>query len=154
VSHAIGLYEDDARDGDPFDKVFCVFDRDSHTTFDAACKTIAAQKRPGTTFHAITSTPCFEFWLLLHFGYTDKPFQKTSNKSIGDTVVDKLKTKKGFKAYDKGQQDVYKRLKDRLPTAVQAAQQLRQVAKKTGQTNPTTNVDELVLALQALASLD
>jgi len=36
VAHALALYEDDAASGDRYDTVYCVFDRDSHRTFDAA----------------------------------------------------------------------------------------------------------------------
>ena len=36
VAHAERIFEEDAVGGDSFDKVFCVFDRDTHTTFDAA----------------------------------------------------------------------------------------------------------------------
>ncbi|NLY65622.1 MAG: RloB domain-containing protein [Alcaligenaceae bacterium] len=71
VEHAINLYEEDKIAGDAFDKVYCVFDRDKHTTFSSAVKRI---KDLGHPFVAITSTPCFEFWLLLHFIYTNKPF--------------------------------------------------------------------------------
>jgi hypothetical protein len=90
------LYEEDALRGDAYDKVFCVFDRDKHTTFDAALHRTKDLNAEGKPFEAITSTPCFEFWLILHFGYTDQPFHTTGKKSVGDQVVSALKTKPGF----------------------------------------------------------
>ena len=36
VARALVLYDEDASTGDAFDQVYCVFDRDRHTTFDAA----------------------------------------------------------------------------------------------------------------------
>ena len=82
VSHALKLYEDDALCGDSFDKVFCVFDRDTHTTFDAAVQRIHDLKeaKKSCPFEAITSSPCFEYWLLLHFGFTDQPFHAAGKK--------------------------------------------------------------------------
>lgn len=63
VSHALKLYDDDALSGDSFDKVFCVFDRDMHTTFDAAVQRVHDLKRARKSkpFEAITSSPCFEY---------------------------------------------------------------------------------------------
>lgn len=51
--------------GEKYDVVFCVFDRDEHETFDEACALAKANK-----LKLARSWPCFEFWLLLHFGYT------------------------------------------------------------------------------------
>jgi len=153
VSHALKLYEDDALGGDSFDKVFCVFDRDTHTTFDAAVQRIydlkgADKSKP---FEAITSSPCFEYWLLLHFGFTDQPFHAAGKKSVGDNLVVQLRKKTGFKNYNKGQQGIYALLKgEKTATAIAAAKQVRQSAEKTGQTSPLTHVDTLVEALLAL----
>lgn len=69
VAHALALYDEDAVAGDAFDQVYCVFDRDKHTTFDAAVQRTQALSAAGKPFEAITSIPCFEVWLLLHFGY-------------------------------------------------------------------------------------
>ncbi len=91
VAHAETLYDEDAVKGDAFDAVYCVFDRDKHTTFDAAVqrtKDLSAAQKP---FVAITSNPCFEVWLLLHFGYSDMPFHAAGKKSAGDQVVAELK---------------------------------------------------------------
>lgn len=62
VDHAIWRYKVD-RTSDAFDKVFCVFDRDVHDTYLQALDKIASIK-PKNTFVAITSEPCFEYWLL------------------------------------------------------------------------------------------
>lgn len=65
VAHAVALYEEDAAAGDAFDKVYCVFDRDKHTTFDGAVQTAKDLSAEGKPFVAIASNPCFEVWLLL-----------------------------------------------------------------------------------------
>ena len=62
VEYATRRYRDEHRAGAPFDKVFCVFDRDTHNTYQQALDKIAAAK-PKDIFVAITSVPCFEYWL-------------------------------------------------------------------------------------------
>ena len=150
VAHALKLYEEDAVAGDAFDQVYCVFDRDKHTTFDAAVQRTKDLTAAGKPFAAITSTPCFEVWLLLHFGYTDQPFHAAGKKSVGDQVVSALKTKPGFAKYGKGQKGVYGLLKAQLATAFTHAERLRQHGAATASINPATDVDELVKAMLAL----
>lgn len=150
VAHALALYVDDATSGDAYDTVFCVFDRDRHTTFDAAVqrtKDLSAAAKP---LIAITSTPCFEVWLLLHFGYTDQPFHPAGKKSVGEQVVAALKTKPGFEKYGKGQKGIYAQLQGKLHDALDNTDQLRRHCAVTGSINPSTDVDKLVLMLKKL----
>lgn len=151
VTHAEKLYSEDAAAGDAFDAVYCVFDRDTHTTFDAAVRRTKDLSTEGRPFVAITSTPCFEVWLLLHFGYTDQPFHSAGKKSVGDQVIAALKTKPGFAKYGKGQKGTYGQLKDKLADALTHAERLRKRGLATGSTNPATDVDTLVKAIQSLA---
>lgn len=150
VAHALKLYEEDAVAGDTFDQVYCVIDRDKHTTFDAAVQRTKDLTSAGKPFTAIASTPCFEVWLLLHFGYTDQPFHAAGKKSVGDQVVSALKTKPGFAKYGKGQKGVYGLLKAQLADAFTHAERLRQHGAATASINPATDVDELVQAMLAL----
>lgn len=156
VAHALKLYGEDALCGDPYDTVYCVFDRDKHETFAAAVqrtKELSAQGKPLT---AITSTPCFEVWLLLHFDYTSQPFHAAGKQSVGEQVVKQLKNKPEFISYGKGQKGIYAQLKNKLGDALKHAQRLRTENAqsndnpKTQSDNPATDVDTLVLALQAL----
>ena len=150
VAHAEKLFEEDAVAGDAYDLVYCVFDRDRHTTFDAAVQRTKDLSADGKSFVAITSTPCFEVWLLLHFGYSAQPFHAAGKKSVGDQVVAVLKTKPGFEKYGKGQKGIYGQLKDKLTDALTHAEQLRRHCDATGSVNPTTDVDVLVRAIQEL----
>jgi RloB-like protein len=152
VAHAVKRYDEDALGGDSFDKVFCVFDRDTHTTFEAAVQTIdglKAGKHP-KPFEAITSSPCFEYWLLLHFGFTDQAFHAAGKKSVADQVVSLLKTKPGFAKYSKGQNNIYNLVKNYTNKAVTHAKRGRKNAAVTGQISPIANIDVLVTALRAL----
>ena len=154
LEHATELYDEDASHGDSFDRVFCVFDRDTHMTFNATVQRIrdlakAARPRP---FEAITSAPCFEYWLLLHFGYTDAPFHAAGKKSVCDNLIKVLRTKPDFETYGKGQSGIYELLKNKTPTAIEAARKSRATAAASGQTDPHTHVDALIEALQELAT--
>lgn len=150
VAQALHLYDDDAAGGDVYDKVYCVFDRDKHATFDAAVQRTKDLSAAGNPLVAITSTPCFEFWLLLHFGYTDQPFHAAGKKSVGDQVVAALKAKPEFSKYGKGQKGIYALLKDKLGDALTFAERLRKHGKATGSVNPATDIDKLVLELLKL----
>lgn len=150
VAHAYALYEDDALGGDAYDQVYCVFDRDRHTTFDAAVQRTKDLNAAGKPLIAITSTPCFEVWLLLHFGYTNQPFHAAGKKSVGDQVVAALKAKPGCGRYGKGTKGIYAQLKGTLDDALNHAEQLRKHGLATGSVNPATDFDLLVLALRAL----
>jgi len=150
VAHAFVLYKEDAAGGDAYDSVYCVFDRDKHTTFDAAVQRTKDLSAAGKPLVAIASTPCFEVWLLLHFGYTDHPFHDAGTKSVGDQVVTMLKTKPCFDKYGKGQTGIYVALKDKLSDALNHAEQLRKYGEATDSVNPATDIDKLVLAIQAL----
>lgn len=151
VAHALYLYDEDATGGDAYDAVYCVFDRDKHTTFEAAVQRTKDLSAAGKPLIAITSNPCFEFWLLLHFGYSDQPFHAAGKKSVGDQAVAALKSKPEFAAYGKGKRGIYGALKDKIADALANAAQLRAHRDATGSVNPATDVDELVKAIQALA---
>jgi hypothetical protein len=152
VDHAHTLYGEDAETGDAYDKVFCVFDRDAHPSFAPALQRVQELAITGKPFVAVTSTPCFEFWLLLHFDYSDAPFHAAGKKSVGDQAVAQLKKKPGFAKYGKGTKGVYGLLKDKTVNAVDHAKRLRKGVGKEGQrnANPWTNVDELVYLLLGL----
>lgn len=151
VDHAKSLYEEDAAAGDAYDAVYCVFDRDRYTTFVSAVQRTRDLNAEGKPLIAITSTPCFEFWLLLHFGYTDSPFHPAGNKSVGDQVLAALKDKPGFAKYGKGQTGIYTQLKDKLDGALDHAKRLRQHCEAARSNNPATDIDKLVSALRSLS---
>jgi len=73
-----------------YDRAFCVFDRDGHQNYDTAVAKVA-QSMEGRTgkLVAITSWPCFEFWILLHFSYSAAPFNRAGEKSSFERVISK-----------------------------------------------------------------
>ena len=131
--------------GDPFDRVYCVFDKDTHSHYDDAVNQIQSA-RPEETFYAITSVPCFEFWLLVHFNPTGRPYAPKHGNSPADQVLDELK--RYMPRYRKAQMGVFVELLEELPGAIENAKRLLADAERTGTDNPSTRVHELIEYLQ------
>jgi hypothetical protein len=144
---ALVLYQNEERKGDSFDRVYCVFDKDSHDTYDETLIKIAAQN-PKDLFRAAVSVPCFEYWILLHFHYSTKPYHATGSSSIGNEVLKDLKAV--FPEYTKGSEDIFERLSGQLDFAKANAGRSLAHAQANHTDNPTTHIHELVDYLQNL----
>ncbi|MBW1700308.1 MAG: RloB domain-containing protein [Deltaproteobacteria bacterium] len=137
------------REEPEFDRVYCVFDRDRHTTYPAALDKIRHIRlgRKSKIF-AIPSVPCFEFWLLLHFTHTTRPFDAPPGDSICFTVIEELK--KYLPVYQKGDQDIFNKTRDKLDDAIINARRVKQFHQTSGTKNPSTEVHTLVEYLRDL----
>lgn len=147
VEHALYRYEKERKKDseNPFDRVYCVFDKDRHVTYRYALEKIADAK-PQNVFYAIPSVPCFEYWLLLHFQYSTSPYRETGNKSVGDLAVSQLKHY--LPRYEKGSQGIFLQLLDKLNDAKTHARRTLDAASQNNTDNPSTKVHELVTYLQ------
>lgn len=137
-------YENSVKDRNQYDRVYCVFDRDQHPCFDVTVQSISQKNK----FFSITTTPCFEFWLLLHYPIKVKPYSATQDKSSCDCANDDLKSH--WADYGKSKRGVYAFTKDNLQVAVTNAKQLASENLKTGSINPQTNMHELIEYLQSI----
>jgi len=132
-----------------FDRICCVFDRDRHTTYNAALDRVRRRRLgKGSKIFAIPSVPCFEFWLLLHFTYTTKPFDAPFSDSICLRVIEELK--KHLPAYQKGDQDIFNKIQDKLDKAITNACRVEQFHQTSGTDNPSTLVYSMVEYLRDL----
>ena len=138
-------YRQEKSAGDPFDKVYCVFDKYNHASFSQALCAIR-DANPRNTFVAIPSIPCFEFWLLLHYKYTTRPFMSSSGASACDQVLAELRT--FLHGYAKGNGNMFRMLFIRLEQAKKNAARAAKAAADSGTDNPTTKLHELVAFLQ------
>ena len=137
---------------DSYDRVYCVFDRDQHDSFDSAIQRISNLRASGKPFFPITSTPCFEFWLLLHFKFVAHPYMPTGKRSPCDQTCSDLKTENEWQGYDKGSRKIYAKLAGKkTEIAIKNAKRLLKENEKTGSNNPETNVHELVEFLSSLS---
>lgn len=132
-----------------YDRVFCVFDRDGHANYHEALDR-AASSPPGRKgrLEAITSVPCFELWILLHFAYATAPFVKTGNKSACDNVIDAVRIH--LPEYEKAMTGIFERLEPHTNKATTYADRLARHNRDTGSDNPATRVHELVKYLREL----
>jgi hypothetical protein len=137
-----------------FDLVYCVIDRDSHyePNFRSALE-LGREKK--SKIIVLTSYPCFEFWLLLHFGYTRAGFMPAGGISAADRVFKSLIEQQDMSDYEKGNvSGLFNRLLPRLSDA-------RKNAKKTvaegildNEMNPSTELHILIDKLEDLGKLN
>jgi RloB-like protein len=126
-----------------YDRAFCVFDRDGHQNYDAAVAKVA-QSVEGRSrkLVAVTSWPCFELWILLHFNYSAAPFNRAGRKSSCERVIAKLADH--FPGYQKGLKNIFALLASKTGDAILNGQRLQRENARTASTNPATRVHELV----------
>lgn len=156
VGYAIELFKAEP----DYDRVFCVFDRDQHTDFDRAVqqvqgktlekypdnkKTVEEKRADQARFEAITSIPCFEYWVLLHFEETTAAMPRYSD------VRRRLRAIKSMKDYDKAARDVFAKTCGQLDVALQRADRANRAARQANTDNPTTTMPVLIRYLQQLA---
>jgi hypothetical protein len=141
VNFAKQRFREEQDAGDAFDKVFCVFDQDGHPSYAAAVQALNAAT-PKSTYVAITSVPCFEYWLLLHFMYSTRPYTDLPGNSSGHQVLRELETV--FPVYQKGQRAVFGQLIGQLEFAINNAERALRECERNGTDNPSTRVHELI----------
>jgi hypothetical protein len=149
--HANKRFKEEDRAGDPFDKVFCVFDKDQHDTYNETLKMIRSAE-PKDTFVAINSVPCFEYWLVLHYEYTNKAFGNLHKNSAANQMVRELL--RFMPDYEKGQNDIFSRLVQSLEFAKTNAERALTAAQRSHTDDPSTHVHELVEFLQNIKKQD
>ena len=146
VEYAIDEYNKEK----DFDNVYCVFDKDKHTTYDAALNQIASKHfKGGGKLHAAQSVPCFEFWLLLHFRYTTHQYDAPLDASNCDLVINEIE--RYIPGYEKGKKDFIPYLDGRAAGAVENAKRLEAFHETSGTDNPSTKVHLLLEYLKGLA---
>ena len=143
VETALSLRDQEVAQGDAYDRVYCVFDRNGHTNFYAASRQAEAED-----LLLARSWPCFEFWLLLHFAFTRAPFGRTGGRSPCDNCIVALR--KHFTDYRKATPGVFDRLASQLETAKARARRALDDAAGDDEWNPSTEMHRLVEDLQLL----
>ncbi len=136
-----------------FDHVYCVIDRDSHHKPNFEEALALGEKNKGKVT-VLTSYPCFEFWLLLHFEYTRSPFMPAGGLSAADRVLQVLKQKPGMNAYAKGKvEGLFEQLLPQLEAASKNALKAIAEADAVGEKNPSTPLHVLIDQLQQLGKI-
>jgi hypothetical protein len=124
------------------DRVYCVFDRDKHQTFNDAIQKLQDKRK---MFRSL-SIPCFEIWLLLHFIETSRQFCVAGDGSNCDEVISELK--RYIPDYEKGKEGIFTLTKNSLTEAICRAKKLAELQQNSGRPlgdrNPLTEIYELV----------
>ena len=146
IDHAIRLSRREARHGERYDAVWCVFDHDDHPRFEEA-----SLKAEAKGFKLARSWPCFEYWLLLHFEYSRKPYARLPDRSPCAACIEDLR--KYLDTYEKSDERVFAMTHGRLCGALDHAKRAQKDARDTGASSPSTEVHKLVAELFALAAV-
>ncbi|APA47936.1 RloB domain-containing protein [Campylobacter coli] len=134
-----------------YNEVYCVFDKDTHANFIKAQKECEKyikeyiKEDKNFKFEAIISNPCFEFWILLHFTCTTKPFG--TNSPCNELI------NKDLKIYIKDYKKDYNFtniIKQNLSTAITNARKANKEAEKNNYESSYTFMDKLAIKFQEL----
>jgi hypothetical protein len=132
-----------------FDRVICAIDRDTHANFAEALQLATQSKK----LEVCVSYPCFEFWLLLHFKYTRRPYVAAGGRSAADRLVADLRKFPGMEAYDKGQSEgiFAQLLGEKFNMARERAPRALKDALESGEMNPSTKLFEVLEQMEKMA---
>ena len=145
VATAVERYEDDP----DYEGVYVVVDRDTHAGYAAAEDRV--RNAPGglrDVARLVPSTPCFEYWLLLPFEETARPYAKTGKRSPCANVIRDLEAH--LPGYSKGGGGTFAATREYVEEAKARAARRLVEARRAGTENPTTHVHVLVERLQTL----
>ncbi|MEG4070950.1 RloB family protein [Microcoleus sp. Pol11C2] len=126
------------KDGNDYDQIWCVFDRDSWTleNFNNARSSATSQG-----FRVAYSNEAFELWYILHFEYLNTGIPR---KDYSPKLSSWLRKK-----YEKNSETIYDELLDKQPTAIRNAEKLltEYDPHVPANDNPSTTVHLLVQEL-------
>jgi len=140
VKKAIAKGQRAAKEGKPYNQIWCVFDKDSFPSRDFN-KAIAVARR--NHIRTAYSNQCFELWYLLHYHFIDAAIDRHDyTLKLTECMEEK---------YKKNDEGMYKLLKNRQAKAIQHAKALmsRYIYCNPAKDDPSTTVHELVEALNA-----
>lgn len=111
-----------------FRHIWIVFDKDDFPAndFDETCSACEKLSNENTTYHALWSNQCIEYWFLLHYIYLETPLNR---KDYFSRLSKHMKRK-----YEKNQADIYTLLHPNLHTAIKNA---KKIARRYADANPS-----------------
>ena len=121
-----------------YDLVYVVCDGDAPRLAEArqlARKALRNSARERTQVQVVASSPSFEFWLLLHFEYSARPYRTAeATDALRQHVTD----------YAKNDRNVFAKVSVGLDVACQNADRLKAELNRTGAQVPDTDMRSLV----------
>lgn len=141
VKTALKTLQRQKRKGVDFDYVWIVCDGEEHPEFPDIVR-----HPPDKKVKIAYTNPCIEFWLYLHFHYSDNGTDAAGARSL-------LERCEGMESYTKAQPDIYARCRDRTEAAIENAEKLREyhrIQEEEAWENPSTTMDLLIKQLEKL----
>lgn len=128
---------------DDYDEIFCIIDVDTHRTLaDAQCKA------RDNKLSVILSNPCFEYWYILHFRRTGKPYH-SSREAVSDLRSD-------VSDYDKGNMAIFEVIYPHTNEAIKRSRDILRTQyhdeEDLTNCNPSTHVHRVVECMQEISS--
>lgn len=145
VNYAIAVAEKRKTPFKPYQHIYCLFDKDDPKKFAEACNPTKPIR--GGKVIKITSVPCFEYWLLLHFEKVDAPL-----KSVDNTIA-RLKNT-GLNDYSRDNKRIDKNrftllsADKGIENATKWSKELFETVKQLGTDDPTTKMFDLMNEIQ------
>lgn len=137
------------KDKYPYQEIWIVFDRDKHPKVPETFNEVKAHNNKNQIkINIAFSNICFEYWILLHFEQTSKPFNRCDeNKNHEPNVIDYIK-KNHDNDYTKASYNFLNLIESKLEVALKNAIWLekRNESEQSPiyEINPYTNVHHLV----------
>ena len=112
-----------SKDVSPDDHFWVVYDRESKAKYSDKLHDQALKKAKSNNINVALSNICFEYWLLLHFESTTRPYSSFDNLMAESNFKSHL-TKIGIKNYDKGFDGLFRKIQPGVKRARSRAEQL------------------------------
>jgi len=143
------------KQGSGDDVVWVVFDRESEAKYSHELHAQARAKALANGIQIAFSNVCFEFWILLHFGYTSGCYSSYDDLKKKSALISKLK-EVGIQNYDKASPMLFDKVKELIPDAIKNSERLKdQVIKASDigkaaphHLNPYVDVHEMFLDMK------
>jgi len=117
VEDAISKRNKAVEDKNPYDDIWVVFDKDKHTNIREAYDLAKDEN-----INIAISIVCFEFWVLLHFEYTTRQFNKC------DELINYIRNQKYISNYQKCS-NCFDIIRDKITIAITNAKKVEKYNK-------------------------
>lgn len=143
IRTALQLRKTEKKMGNDFESIWVVFDRDRFGQFESGIDQARANQ-----VQVAWSVPCFEYWLVLHFEWTDAPFRATGGLTGAQCCERRLR--QHLPDYKKGNIICFHGTWPRIEDAIRHAKRRLEDPDWQNEKNPSTNTHELVEYLMGL----
>lgn len=119
-----------SRESLPGDEFWVVYDRESPAKYPDSKHAEAMTKARAAGVRVAITNVCFEYWLLLHFAETSKPYECYEDLRKNSALNDGIKNALGCD-YEKASRRIFSALEKFFPVARQRATNLNERARET-----------------------